>query len=433
MDRLPLEVFENICRFAHPHTVETLRRSSASLRHSMIFVTKTPFATTNLTLACGNSLNDLHDVSFLELPQSYSLAALSMHGLVPKLVAMLFPDFAESSLAELRATRTTGRVVVAGRLRHPVRDPTPFIRFLLHAIKSGTIGIPHESWFHFDLAAQLDSPELLDAFSGPTGPRPVSERNLMGFYRHLLEVCCDFGSLRALRYLQPHAMEHMRLHGDPTGLVALAARTGQAAVLAALADEFGVPLHQPQGSAHHTPLHLASQNGHAGAVAVLVARLRVAAPAALCALDAAGRSPLHFAAASGDEGVLEALLAAPMPRGAIEVQDEQQGMTPLAVAAGRGHVGAVGMLLKAGADVDAKNGLTGETAMHAAAARWGVGVMEVLVRAGAEINEGDYHGRTPYDAAAEVVMGVAHETEPAGFRKALQFFKVWGGKSYLEL
>jgi ankyrin repeat protein len=109
-----------------------------------------------------------------------------------------------------------------------------------------------------------------------------------------------------------------------------------------------------------------------------------------------GATALMRAAKAGDIPAIELLLA----HGALIDLPNKDGLTPLACAAGAGRstgatrgrlateesiIATVNVLLKAGAQVNAKT-RTGETALHGAALRGWNGLVKVLVDAGAEID-----------------------------------------------
>jgi ankyrin repeat protein len=87
-----------------------------------------------------------------------------------------------------------------------------------------------------------------------------------------------------------------------------------------------------------TPLTVAGANGHVTVVARLMEQL---GREGLEARDEAGRTALHHAAGLGREGVVGLLLAS----GVESDREDGDGMTVLALAASRGHVGVVRMLV----------------------------------------------------------------------------------------
>ncbi len=99
---------------------------------------------------------------------------------------------------------------------------------------------------------------------------------------------------------------------------------------------------------------------------------------------------LHQAAQMGHEKVAEVLLRAGAE---VDAKDNRRN-TALSLAAQMGHEKVVEVLLKAGAAINGGFGLP----LHLAAQRGHEKVAEVLLRAGAEVNN-DHHGATPLDVA----------------------------------
>lgn len=94
----------------------------------------------------------------------------------------------------------------------------------------------------------------------------------------------------------------------------------------------------------YTPLHVASRNGHAGAVAALLDGGSDANAAATT-----GVAALHFAAAAGSTEAIAALLDGGADIDALEAAN---GQTPLIFAAAAGRIGAVNALIERGADYE---------------------------------------------------------------------------------
>jgi ankyrin repeat protein len=76
-------------------------------------------------------------------------------------------------------------------------------------------------------------------------------------------------------------------------------------------------------------------------------------------------------------------------------------LTPLHAAAGAGCVDVVDLLIKAGADVNAKDDF-GWTPLHYAAARGNVEIIRRLVAAGADIDAEKFDGKTPLHVALDM-------------------------------
>jgi cytohesin len=89
----------------------------------------------------------------------------------------------------------------------------------------------------------------------------------------------------------------------------------------------------------------------------------------------------------------------------VNAKDEE-GLTPLHLAAGRGHKKIVELLIAKDADVNAKLAVEGETPLHLAAWDGHKEIAELLIAKGADVNVRDKgsgrlvgHGRTPIDLA----------------------------------
>src|SRR5688572_18254162 len=95
-------------------------------------------------------------------------------------------------------------------------------------------------------------------------------------------------------------------------------------------------------------------------------------------------SDILDACQSGDVVRVRAALAADPD--AVHETDAYLGSTPLILAAHRGYLEIVELLLDAGADVEKRERVSETTAVHWAAERGDVPVLERLVRAGARID-----------------------------------------------
>lgn len=125
--------------------------------------------------------------------------------------------------------------------------------------------------------------------------------------------------------------------------------------------------------AGRSPLWLAARAGHVPMAELLLDRGARLDPAA------DGVSPLHVAAELDDSRLLRLLLA----RAPVDVDVRSQaGTTPLLVAADRGRLDAVRLLVEAGADVNARNAIA-DTALICAVRNGHRQVSELLLDAGA--------------------------------------------------
>lgn len=110
--------------------------------------------------------------------------------------------------------------------------------------------------------------------------------------------------------------------------------------------------------------------------------------------ERAGSTALMLAAARGNLPLVELLLA----RGADLGARNRQGESALVFGADSGNFDVVSRLLAAGAEVDALS-CEGESAMHAAAANAGPEMLELLYRYGGDIGRRDQNDWTPLLAA----------------------------------
>ena len=97
---------------------------------------------------------------------------------------------------------------------------------------------------------------------------------------------------------------------------------------------------------------------------------------------------LHQAIGRGDLATVQVLLA----RG-TDIDERQNGETPLIVAAHTRYADIVQVLLNAGSDVNAEN-RSGHTALMAAALRGNPDIVQSLLAAGADVNRKDHQGHT---------------------------------------
>ena len=112
------------------------------------------------------------------------------------------------------------------------------------------------------------------------------------------------------------------------------------------------------------------------------------------AKDDQGRTPLHMAAREGRGEIVSTLVSA----GADVNAKQGNGWTALHIAATEGHSEVAWMLISAGADVNAKTRI-GRTALHIAAAKGYGEVAWMLISAGADVNAKNNDGSTPLHIA----------------------------------
>jgi ankyrin repeat protein len=156
-----------------------------------------------------------------------------------------------------------------------------------------------------------------------------------------------------------------------------------------------------------TALYIASKNGHANVVKIL---LENNANVNLFKKD--GETALCVAAKNGHSLVIEHLLAS----NASVNQPTNDGVTPLWYASSKGHVNVVDVLVKNKADIK-RSASDGSTALWIAASNGHAGVIRSLQKAGADLNVPNRDGTTPLFAA-----------EAGGNDEAANVLKEFGAK-----
>lgn len=161
---------------------------------------------------------------------------------------------------------------------------------------------------------------------------------------------------------------------------------GQEQMVADLLAAGACPNARFGGEEGYAPLHVASSRGHVGILTTLLAF-----GAHRDALDSRGARPLHHAIAEDRVAATETLLAA----GALSATADDS-FEPLVLAACKGGVDIINVLLKHGVDVNSRDDVVGATALHAAAI-WssGAAAVHALIDAGADINVQRKDGGSP--------------------------------------
>ena len=108
----------------------------------------------------------------------------------------------------------------------------------------------------------------------------------------------------------------------------------------------------------------------------------------------------HGALSSGDyKDVVELLIAKELDVNAKCAYGEAKDATPLHAAAGKGNVGVAELLIKNGAEVNARVAFNGYTPLHIAAREGYQEVAKLLISSEADINEKSKNEETPLDLA----------------------------------
>lgn len=142
----------------------------------------------------------------------------------------------------------------------------------------------------------------------------------------------------------------------------------------------------------YSALHYAAENGHLDVVVVLLR-----AKASLTAVTSAGVTPLCLAARGGHEPVVRLLLRSGAPS-----TQSSGGWMALHVAVTHNHIGVVKCLLRDAAAAAAVSapGLRGGTALHVACRKRSPKMVQLLLKAGADVEARNEHGCTPLHIAA---------------------------------
>ena len=110
-------------------------------------------------------------------------------------------------------------------------------------------------------------------------------------------------------------------------------------------------------------------------------------------------APTLIAAATvGDLEILKDLI---QQGASVEASIAQNGKTALHFASERGHVSAVDLLVKSGANVD-KLDATGQSALYTAAVNNRLSVVQLLIDQGADVDLPENAGMTPLHTAAKL-------------------------------
>ncbi|CBJ25745.1 conserved unknown protein [Ectocarpus siliculosus] len=241
----------------------------------------------------------------------------------------------------------------------------------------------------------------------PESSNQLSRRaNLQGTEKTIFDLVCAGTNRRQWAEWLRTPLEHAagagnidlvtKLQGAGAGGSALhlALRAGQDALAQELL-RLGAPTKAKDNNGD-TPLHLAAASGLGDVVSLL---LRDGAEVDV--LDNKGRTSIHLSAERGSPSTVQALLAAggdPSLR-----YGKGKAFSALGLAARGGHVEVMQALIRHGVDVNAPDS-NGCTALHSAAIGDAVGAIDVLIEAGASIDaQGGEDGEmyTPLHVASE--------------------------------
>lgn len=184
--------------------------------------------------------------------------------------------------------------------------------------------------------------------------------------------------------------------GNPDVVSAVLQGVTESATAAFISQQTGTSSHEN-----------AASGGTAAGISATVAAFLVKALRATCmgspyGLD--GMTPLHLAAEHGHAAAAVALLDA----GAVDTYPNNNGELPLALAVEAGHEGVTLELVRRGAlHIDGHIDSLGSTALHIAAWRGRLTIVELLLREGAAVNTLDFF---PQQTALHRAVGCTRPT-----------------------
>lgn len=119
--------------------------------------------------------------------------------------------------------------------------------------------------------------------------------------------------------------------------------------------------------------------------------------------DEYNRSPLHYVCIDNPEETWVDLTKSLIQSGEDVNAQDRNGWTPLHFAAQAGSIGAVELLIDAGADINLRNS-DGNTALWVATMNsyHGTQVIELLLKKGANPKEKNNYGNSAYDISPEL-------------------------------
>lgn len=206
-------------------------------------------------------------------------------------------------------------------------------------------------------------------------------------------LATEGNSYEALPALVSHGSKELLDRSDRYGNTPLhiAAKKGYLNIVQFLLDEGGII--DQKNEEEQTPLHLAAEEGRTKVVRELLKRSKQLANNE----DEDSNTPLHLASLTGNDKVIRILLEA----GAnIESRNSSQQWTALDCACAKGWIRSVRVLLDAGSTVEPHLKIR-TTPLHLAASRGHVTVVQLLMERGAKVSRRDDLGRNSLDIAIE--------------------------------
>ncbi|KAM3597392.1 uncharacterized protein V6R79_004031 [Siganus canaliculatus] len=180
----------------------------------------------------------------------------------------------------------------------------------------------------------------------------------------------------------------------------------------------------------HIPLHLAAQYGH-----YEVSEMLLQHQSNPCLVNKAKKTPLDLACEFGRVQVAQLLLSSNMVAALLEGERKEPTdsafTTPLHLAARNGHKDVIGLLLKAGIDIN-KTSKSG-TALHEAALYGKTEVVRLLLDAGVDVNVRNTYNQTALDIVNQFTTSSASRDIKTLLRDATGVLQVRALKDYWNL
>ena len=164
-----------------------------------------------------------------------------------------------------------------------------------------------------------------------------------------------------------------------------AALWGLHSIVESLVIEHAQDVHSQSFTDNATPLHLASEKGHAK-----VARFLLESDADVDSRKTDRSTPLHLASQNGQLEVVHILTE----RGADVIARNKSGESPLHLASWNGRLEVIRMLIERGADVTAQDE-NGWSLLHLMSEKGRLEVARTLIDCGADVTAQDKIGSTP--------------------------------------